>query len=190
MLTADEVDLAEWDGVLIPERIRNRGLVTLSLYESLRGYTPQRPGAYLRISFDRFGHEKGVTRQLDDADWKGTSLGWGPFAKIYRAQPGQLGGLFAWSRPHCRGPPVDEGRHGPGVAGFTPLDDVGMVQPLPAQDRAFLAGGGGVVLRDDPQLELGGEAPTRRLGRRVSRVGYRGFGAGHAGWISCRVLQG
>ena len=80
----DDVDLAEWDGVLIPERVRNRGSVTLSLNAALRDFKPLRPGAYLRISFDRFGREKGVTRQLEDADWKRESLGLGPFAKVYK----------------------------------------------------------------------------------------------------------
>jgi len=84
MSVASEVELAEWDGVLIPERVRNRGSVTLSLNAALRDYKPLRPGVYLRISHDRFGNEKGVTRQLEDANWKRTDLGWGPFAKIYK----------------------------------------------------------------------------------------------------------
>ncbi|MEY9927364.1 hypothetical protein ABH926_001989 [Catenulispora sp. GP43] len=84
MSVASEIELAEWDGVLIPERVRNRGSVTLSLNAALRAHKPLRPGVYLRISHDRFGNEKGVTRQLEDANWKRTDLGWGPFAKVYK----------------------------------------------------------------------------------------------------------
>lgn len=84
MLVADDVDLAAWDGVRIPERVRNRGSLVLSLNDALREYKPTRPGVYVRISFDRFGLEKGVTRQLEDAEQKRAALGWGPFAKIYK----------------------------------------------------------------------------------------------------------
>jgi hypothetical protein len=84
MLVTEDVDLAEWDGVLIPERVRNRGSLVLSLNDALREYKPIRPGVYVRISLDRFGLEKGVTRQLEDAEQKRVALGWGPFAKVYK----------------------------------------------------------------------------------------------------------
>ncbi|WP_431048003.1 hypothetical protein ACQUSR_02315 [Streptomyces sp. P1-3] len=45
-----------------------RGRVTLNLYDQLSAYLPRRPGAYLRISSDRFGLEAGVDRQLEDAE--------------------------------------------------------------------------------------------------------------------------
>ncbi|MCZ1012519.1 recombinase family protein [Streptomyces lydicus] len=45
---------------------------------------PKRPGAYLRISSDRFRLEAGVDRQLEDAEDTRARLHWGPFAKIYR----------------------------------------------------------------------------------------------------------
>ncbi|MFH8634892.1 recombinase family protein [Streptomyces lydicus] len=45
---------------------------------------PKRPGAYLRISSDRFDLEAGVDRQLEDAEDSRTRLRWGPFAKVYR----------------------------------------------------------------------------------------------------------
>ncbi|MFE3770668.1 recombinase family protein [Streptomyces sp. NPDC059122] len=50
----------------------------------MASYLPKRPGAYLRISSDRFGLETGVDRQLEDSEDSRTRLGWGPFAKIYR----------------------------------------------------------------------------------------------------------
>lgn len=74
MLVADEIDLAEWGGVLIPDRVRNRGSLVLSLNDALREYKPSRPGEYVRISFDRFGLEKGVTRQLEDAEQRRAAL--------------------------------------------------------------------------------------------------------------------
>jgi hypothetical protein len=63
-MAADDIDSSEWDVALIPERVRNRGSLVLSLNDALREYKPIPPGVYVRISFDRFGLEKGVTRQL------------------------------------------------------------------------------------------------------------------------------
>lgn len=57
---------------------------TLNLHDHLAAYAPKRPGAYLRISSDRFGLETGVDRQLEDAQDTRARLRWGPFAKIYR----------------------------------------------------------------------------------------------------------
>jgi hypothetical protein len=51
---------------------------------SSRPTPPQRPGAYLRISSDRFGLEAGVDRQLQDAEDTRLRLGWGEIAKIYK----------------------------------------------------------------------------------------------------------
>ncbi|MEU8917855.1 site-specific integrase [Streptomyces nigrescens] len=53
--------------------------VTLNLYDHLAAYAPKRPGAYLRISSDRFGLEAGVDHQLEDAEDSRTPLRWGPF---------------------------------------------------------------------------------------------------------------
>ncbi|MFB6603549.1 recombinase family protein [Streptomyces noursei] len=72
-----------WEDFEVPAHARG-GQVTLNLYDHLASYLPKRPGAYLRISSDRFGLEAGVDRQLEDAEDSRTRLGWGPFAKIYR----------------------------------------------------------------------------------------------------------
>jgi DNA invertase Pin-like site-specific DNA recombinase len=72
-----------WDDLTIPPHARKRG-ITLNLYDQLSAYLPQRPGAYLRISSDRFGLEAGVERQNDDAEDTRARLGWAPFAKTYR----------------------------------------------------------------------------------------------------------
>ncbi|WP_435130742.1 recombinase family protein [Actinacidiphila sp. bgisy144] len=72
-----------WDDLTIPPHARKRG-VTLNLYDQLSAYVPKRPGAYLRISSDRFGLEAGVDRQNDDAEDTRARLGWAPFAKVYR----------------------------------------------------------------------------------------------------------
>ncbi|WP_328460007.1 ATP-binding cassette domain-containing protein [Streptomyces sp. NBC_00448] len=71
-----------WDDLTIPPHARKRG-ITLNLYDQLSAYVPQRPGAYLRISSDRFGLEAGVERQNDDAEDTRARLGWAPFAKVY-----------------------------------------------------------------------------------------------------------
>lgn len=44
---------------------------------------PQRPGAYLRISSDPFGLERGVSRQKEDSKALATNLGWGEFVQVY-----------------------------------------------------------------------------------------------------------
>ncbi|MFF3607434.1 recombinase family protein [Streptomyces sp. NPDC002463] len=75
---------ASWDGVVIPERVRNRTSVALAVGDSLRRYVPQRPGCYLRTSCDRRGDEKGLDLQLQDVDRKRIDLAWGPFAQVYR----------------------------------------------------------------------------------------------------------
>ncbi|WP_431040748.1 recombinase family protein [Streptomyces sp. P1-3] len=75
--------LPTWDDFQIPPQAR-RGRVTLNLYDQLSAYLPRRPGAYLRISSDRFGLEAGVDRQLEDAEDTRARLQWGPFAKVYR----------------------------------------------------------------------------------------------------------
>ncbi|WP_198535082.1 recombinase family protein [Streptomyces natalensis] len=72
-----------WEDFDVPAHARG-GQVTLNLYDHLAAYAPKRPGAYLRISSDRFGLETGVDRQLEDAQDSRTRLRWGPFAKIYR----------------------------------------------------------------------------------------------------------
>lgn len=72
-----------WGDFDVPAHARG-GQVTLNLYDHLAAYAPKRPGAYLRISSDRFGLEAGVDRQLEDAEDSRSCLRWGPFAKIYR----------------------------------------------------------------------------------------------------------
>ncbi|KUJ65565.1 hypothetical protein ACZ90_46490 [Streptomyces albus subsp. albus] len=72
-----------WDDFEIPPQAR-RGRTTLNLYDQLSVYLPRRPGAYLRISSDRFGLEAGVDRQLEDAEDTRGRLRWGPFTKVYR----------------------------------------------------------------------------------------------------------
>src|SRR4051794_11568179 len=54
--------LSLWDDFEIPPQAR-RVRITLDLYGRLSAYIPKRPGAYLRISSDRFGLEAGVGRQ-------------------------------------------------------------------------------------------------------------------------------
>ncbi|MCZ4125053.1 hypothetical protein [Streptomyces sp. H39-S7] len=61
-----------------------KGGVTLNLYDQLSAYVPERPGAYLRISSDRFGLEAGVDRQSEDTDDTRRHLRWGQFAKFYK----------------------------------------------------------------------------------------------------------
>lgn len=63
-----------------------------------------------------------------------------------RVQSLQLGGFRGLIRPGRTGAPVDQGGQAPGVRGGPTLQDVGVVQPLTAQDRVFLPGRGGVVL--------------------------------------------
>ncbi|GAA1708671.1 recombinase family protein [Streptomyces yatensis] len=75
--------LSLWDDLQIPPQA-HRSRVTLNLYDQLSAYIPKRPGAYLRISSDRFGLEAGVDRQQEDAEDTRQRLGWGPFAKIYK----------------------------------------------------------------------------------------------------------
>ncbi|MBT2398598.1 recombinase family protein [Streptomyces sp. ISL-100] len=75
---------ASWDGIVIPERVRNRTSVALAVGDSLREYVPQRPGCYLRTSFDRHGIEKGIDLQLRDTEQKRINLAWGSFAEVYR----------------------------------------------------------------------------------------------------------
>ncbi|WP_406495028.1 recombinase family protein [Streptomyces sp. NBC_00846] len=72
------------EGVLIPERVRNRTTVALSIGDSLREFVPRRPGCYLRTSYDRRGNERSLELQLHDAELKRIKLGWGPFAETYR----------------------------------------------------------------------------------------------------------
>lgn len=47
-------------------------------------YVPRHPGAYLRISEDPLGLERGVDRQAEDALLLQERLGWGPISKVYR----------------------------------------------------------------------------------------------------------
>ncbi|MCM2430102.1 recombinase family protein [Streptomyces sp. RKAG337] len=75
--------LSLWDDFEIPPQARKGG-VTLNLYDQLSAYVPKRPGAYLRISSDRFGLEAGVDRQSEDAADTRKHLRWGPFAKVYK----------------------------------------------------------------------------------------------------------
>ncbi|MEU4845797.1 recombinase family protein [Streptomyces gilvosporeus] len=75
--------LTVWEDFDIPAHARG-GQVTLNLYDHLAAYAPKRPGAYLRISSDRFGLEAGVDRQLEDAEDTRARLHWGSFAKIYK----------------------------------------------------------------------------------------------------------
>ncbi|MFC6064117.1 recombinase family protein [Streptomyces ochraceiscleroticus] len=72
-----------WEDFEVPAHARG-GQVTLNLYDHLARYVPKRPGAYLRISSDRFGLEAGVDRQLEDAEDSRKRLHWGLFAKVYR----------------------------------------------------------------------------------------------------------
>ncbi|MEU8995411.1 recombinase family protein [Streptomyces caniferus] len=75
--------VAVWEDFDVPAHARG-GQVPLNLYDHLAAYAPKRPGAYLRISSDRFGLEAGVDRQLEDAEDSRSRLRWGAFAKIYR----------------------------------------------------------------------------------------------------------
>ncbi|WP_371548576.1 recombinase family protein [Streptomyces sp. NBC_00554] len=77
-------DVVSWDGVTIPERVRNRTSVALTVGVSLRAYVPQRPGCYLRTSQDRQGDEKSIGIQLNDAEARRIALSWAPFAGVYR----------------------------------------------------------------------------------------------------------
>ncbi|MEW2484933.1 recombinase family protein [Streptomyces sp. NPDC048411] len=72
------------EGVLIPERVRNRTSVALTIGDSLYDFVPRRPGCYLRTSYDRRGDERSLELQLHDAGLKRIRLGWGPFAETYR----------------------------------------------------------------------------------------------------------
>ncbi|MFF1962580.1 recombinase family protein [Streptomyces sp. NPDC058232] len=72
------------EGILIPERVRNRTSVTLAIGDSLSEFAPRRPGCYLRTSHDRGGDERSLELQLHDAGLKRIRLGWGPFAETYR----------------------------------------------------------------------------------------------------------
>ncbi|MEU5347500.1 recombinase family protein [Streptomyces sp. NPDC020766] len=76
--------VASWDGVTIPERVRNRTSVALAVGDDVRAHIPQRPGCYLRTSRDRQGDEKGLDLQFDDAEAKRIALGWAPFVESYR----------------------------------------------------------------------------------------------------------
>ncbi|MFG2823805.1 recombinase family protein [Kitasatospora sp. NPDC048365] len=73
----------DWSDFEVPAHARG-GRVTLNLHDELSRFLPRRPGAYLRISSDRFGLEAGVDRQHTDAEDTRHRLGWGPFAKIYK----------------------------------------------------------------------------------------------------------
>ncbi|WUH95310.1 recombinase family protein [Streptomyces sp. NBC_00433] len=75
--------LSPWDDLAIPPQTRGRG-VTLNLFDQLSAYVPKRPGAYVRISSNRFGLEAGVDRQSDDAEDTRHRLRWSRFAKVYR----------------------------------------------------------------------------------------------------------
>ncbi|MET7732960.1 recombinase family protein [Streptomyces sp. NPDC005402] len=83
-VTTDAEADSSWDGIVIPDRIRNRSSVALTIGESLKDFAPLRPGCYVRTSLDRHGEEKGVARQLEDAEAKRTRLHWGKFAEIYK----------------------------------------------------------------------------------------------------------
>ncbi|MFI9047337.1 recombinase family protein [Streptomyces sp. NPDC053427] len=72
-----------WEDFEVPAHARS-GQVTVNLHDRLAAYAPKRPGAYLRISSDRFGLEAGVDRQLEDAEDTRARLRWGSFAKVYR----------------------------------------------------------------------------------------------------------
>ncbi|MDF3291875.1 recombinase family protein [Streptomyces silvisoli] len=72
-----------WEDFEVPAHARG-GQVTLNLYDHLAAYAPKRPGAYLRISSDRFGLEAGVDRQLEDAHDTRKRLAWGSFTKVYK----------------------------------------------------------------------------------------------------------
>jgi hypothetical protein len=80
----EAVDVASWDGVTIPERVRNRTSVAIAVGGSLSTYVPRRPGCYLRTSRDRQGDERSIGLQFDDAEAKRTALGWAPFTEMYR----------------------------------------------------------------------------------------------------------
>jgi DNA invertase Pin-like site-specific DNA recombinase len=75
--------LSIWDNFVVPPLARG-GRVTINLYDQLAAYVPKRPGAYLRISSDRFGLEAGVERQQEAAEDTRIHLRWGKFAKIYK----------------------------------------------------------------------------------------------------------
>lgn len=47
------------------------------------GQIPSKPGAYLRISEDQYGLERGIKRQRQDTARKNEAMGWGPIAKWY-----------------------------------------------------------------------------------------------------------
>jgi hypothetical protein len=81
---AESTDVVSWDGVTIPEHVRNRTSVALAVGGSLRAYLPQHPGCYLRTSRDRQGDEKSIGLQLKDAEARRIALGWVPFAEVYR----------------------------------------------------------------------------------------------------------
>jgi DNA invertase Pin-like site-specific DNA recombinase len=81
---SEAVDVSSWDGVAIPERVRNRTSVAIAVGGSLSTYVPRRPGCYLRTSRDRQGDERSIGLQLDDAEAKRTALGWAPFTEMYR----------------------------------------------------------------------------------------------------------
>src|SRR6266542_3758477 len=87
-----------------------------------------------------------------------------------------------------------------GVAGLAPFDDVGVVEPFPAQQSTALARHGPVVLRHHPQLVVGGErAPTRLVCSRAAggthntiigpHVSGVSVGQGHGNGSSCLALQ-
>jgi len=67
-----------------------------------------------------------------------------------------------------RAPPrVGEAGQRPGIAGRGPLPDVGVVEPLAAQDRGLRAVRGRFVLRDDQRLVPRGERPPARTRSRI-----------------------
>ncbi len=72
-----------WEDFEVPAHTRG-GQVTLNLHDHLASYVPKRPGAFLRISSDRFGLETGVDRRLEDAEDSRARLRWGPFVKVYK----------------------------------------------------------------------------------------------------------
>jgi len=75
--------LSLWEDFEVPPQAR-RGQITLNLYDHLAAYVPKRPGAYLRISHDRFGLEAGVDRQLEDTNDARRRLRWPDFAQVYK----------------------------------------------------------------------------------------------------------
>ncbi|MEW1545883.1 recombinase family protein [Streptomyces tsukubensis] len=92
--TFDLSGLSSVDDPLIAQ-LRRRGRSTvLDIASGYASYTPQRPGAYLRLSLDDINEERrakkkesnrktAFERQSEDVEAKRKTLGWGPFAEVY-----------------------------------------------------------------------------------------------------------